>query len=251
MTKILIFDIENSPNISYTWGKYEQDVIDFKQEWFMLSFAYKWLGKKDTTHSYCLADFDKYKKDKTNDLDLVSILWSLLDKADIVIGHNSDRFDIRKANARFIAHGMNPPSPYKTIDTLKIAKKYFMLNSNKLSHLSEYLGLGSKVETGGFNLWLGCMAGDSKAWKKMVKYNKQDVVLTEKVYKKLLPWITNHPNINILDERTGACPNCASKKIQKRGWSITLLSKRQRFHCQSCGRWSAGKIEKIEGMEVR
>ena len=250
MTKILTFDIENSPNLAYVWGKYEQNVLDYEQEWRMLSFAYKWLGEK-TTHALSLPDFETYKRDKADDYELVLELWYLLDEADIVIGHNSDRFDIRKTNARFIAHGFKPPAPYKTIDTLKIARKHLMLNSNKLSHLSEYLGIGSKLETGGFGLWLGCMNGNMKAWKKMVSYNKQDVILTEAVYKKLLPWITNHPNVNVFDEKLGACPNCASKKIQKRGWNFTQLSKRQRYQCMSCGRWSSGKIERIEGMEIK
>lgn len=32
MQKILLFDIETSPNLSYTWEKYQQDVIAFEKE---------------------------------------------------------------------------------------------------------------------------------------------------------------------------------------------------------------------------
>ena len=38
--KILFYDLETSPNVSYTWGKWEQNVIAFKKEWELLSFAY-------------------------------------------------------------------------------------------------------------------------------------------------------------------------------------------------------------------
>ena len=44
--KILLFDIETFANTGYTWGLYEQNVIQFKREGYMLSFAYKWLGDK-------------------------------------------------------------------------------------------------------------------------------------------------------------------------------------------------------------
>ena len=244
-TKVLFLDIENSPNLGFTWGKWETDVIAFEKEWYMLSFAYKWLGEKSVS-AYSLPDFKGYAKDKTNDLVLLGELWKLLDVADVIIGHNVDRFDLRKTNARFLAHGFGVPSPYKTVDTLKVAKKYFFLNSNKLDHVCKYLGIGSKVETGGFGLWLACMSGDKNAWAKMVRYNKNDVVLTEKLYEKLKPWIFSHPNVNALTGVQDACPKCGVKKLQRRGFSISGGNKRQRLQCVSCGGWSQGKLEKHE-----
>jgi DNA polymerase elongation subunit (family B) len=243
-TKILYLDIENSPNLSYTWGKYDQDVIDFKQEWYIMSFAYKWDGEK--VRVAALPDYKAYKKDRTDDAELVEDLWHLLDEADVVIGHNVDRFDLRKINTRFLAHGLTLPSSYKTVDTLKVARKMFLMNSNKLDHLAKYLGLGEKVHTGGFSLWLECMGGDMKAWAKMKLYNQHDVTLTEKVYKKLLPFITNHPNTNLYNGTTHNCPSCGSSKVQKRGHSVTRVGKRDRFQCQSCGSWSQGEIIKTE-----
>lgn len=247
MTKILFIDIENSPNISYTWGKYDQDVVGFKKEWYMLSFAYKWSGGRTRAHS--LPDFDTYTEDKADDFPLLRILWELLDEADIIVGHNLDRFDLRKINARFLFHGFSPPSPYQTVDTYKLAKRYFFLNSNKLNDISEYLGIGKKVETGGFQLWLDCMAGESKAWKRMVKYNKHDVDLTEKVYNVLKTWSTSHPNVNVLTGTLDACPICGKKKLQRRGYSITRVGRKQRYQCMECAGWSTGKPEKV--LEIR
>lgn len=241
--KVLFLDVENSPNLSYTWGKYEQDVIAFEREWNMLSFAYKWQGTKKVK-AFSLPDFKLYKKDLTNDKALLVQLWSLLDEADVVIGHNIDRFDIRKINARFLRHGINPPAPYKTVDTLKLSRKYFSLNSNKLNDVSKYLGIGKKVETGGFSLWLRCMSGDIKAWNTMVKYNKQDVLLLEEVYTHLKSWHTGHPNANLYNETTHKCPVCAGN-TQKRGFLFTRVGKYQRHQCTSCGAWSKGiKVNK-------
>ena len=115
--KILLLDIENSPNLAYVWGKYQQDVVQFEREWFILSYAYKWLN--DTkVQAKALPDYKKvFKKDSTNDEELLKDLWKILNEADIIIAHNGDEFDIKKINARFVFHGLTPPAPYKTIDT--------------------------------------------------------------------------------------------------------------------------------------
>lgn len=240
--KTLLFDIETRPNLGYTWEKYETNVLAFEKQWSMISFSYKWLGDPKT-YVYALPDFPLYSKDTESDKELVKKLWELLDEADIVVAHNGNKFDIKKANSRFIVHGMNPPSPYKTVDTLLLARKYFGFNSNRLNDLGTTLGLGSKTETGGFKLWIGCMSGDSRSWSKMKRYNKNDVILLEKVYLKLRPWQVNHPNVGILHDGE-TCHACGSTKIQKRGYNYTKQNKYQRYVCTDCGSWSQGKLEK-------
>lgn len=243
--KVLIFDIETAPNLAYVWGKYEQDVVAFEHERYMISFAYKWLGQK-TISAYSLPMFTGYKKDPESDKALVTKLHELFSQADVIIAHNGDNFDIKMANASFIRNGLTPPSPYKTIDTLKVARNNFKFNSNKLNDIGTLLDIGEKVETGGFKLWLGCLRGDKASWSKMVKYNKQDVVLLEKVYFKLRPWMKNHPNLNLDDGKEKACPACKSTKLHKRGWFYTSISRRQRYQCTECGKWSVGKIDKTD-----
>lgn len=205
----------------------------------MLSFSAKWLDEK-TTHVYGLPDFSLYKKDKTNDRELVKKLWQMFEEADVVIAHNGDEFDIKKANARFAFHKLQPPAPYMKIDTKKVAKRYFKFESNKLDDLGQHLGVGRKGETGGFELWLGCIKGDEKSWKKMKEYNKQDVILLEKIYLELRPWMTNHPNVNVFDDSATSCPICSSHKLQRRGFSASRTGKRQRLQCTDCGGWSSG-----------
>lgn len=223
--KVLLYDLETAPNLAYVWGKYEQDVIAYEQEGYMLSWSAKWLDGKQITKG--LDDY-KCKDDK----ELVRELYKLISEADIVIAHNGDRFDIRKMNTRFIFHGLQPPEPYKTVDTLKIARRYFAFNSNKLDDLGQFLNLGRKVKHPGFQLWLGCMNGDKKSWQLMKKYNKQDVLLLERVYLKLLPWITNHPNFK---DGELDCPNCNSTSYQRKGIDFFKGVKSQRYKCSDCG----------------
>ena len=246
MTKILYYDIETAPNLAYVWGQYQQDVIEHQREWYMLCVSYKWEGQKRT--KVCsLIDFpETYAKDFENDVHVVSKLWELIDEADIVIAHNGDKFDMRKANARFVKHGLGPPSPVASVDTLKVARKYFMFNSNRLNHVGKHLGLGEKVQTGGFQLWAGCMRGDMKSWKRMIKYARQDVDLLREVYLKLRPWMTNHPNNNMYKKEDG-CPTCGGTHMQRRGYKVTKTMRYVQMQCQTCGAYSRKRIaEKTE-----
>jgi predicted RNA-binding Zn-ribbon protein involved in translation (DUF1610 family) len=235
--KIVFIDLENSPSLGWTWGpKWETSIIEFQQDWHLLSFAYKWVGEK-TVHVKGLCDYPGFEKNKTDDKRLVADLWKIFDEADVVIAHNADRFDIKKANTRFVTHGFPPPSPYRTVDTLKVARKYFRFDSNKLDDLGQYLGVGRKLKHIGFALWLQCMEGDKKSWAVMKKYNQKDISLLESVYYLLRAWATNHPNIN---QGGFACPTCGSVEIQKRGWTYTPLRQKRRFQCQSCAAWFSG-----------
>lgn len=226
--KVLFYDIETCPNLAYVWGMYEQNVIAFKEEWSLLSFAYKWQGDR---HVSCLSRRDF--KDKT-DKSLLKALWTILDEADIVVAHNGDQFDNKKANARFIAAGFGPVTPYKSIDTKKVAKAHFNFNSNSLDNLGKTLKLGEKKKNEGFGLWLGCMANKAKSWTTMIKYNKQDVVLLERIYNKMLPWINNHPNVAQLQKKPDGCPKCGSRRLFNKGLVHFKVSSYRRFICKDC-----------------
>lgn len=241
--KILFLDIETAPSLGWVWGKWEQNVIDFKRDWYILSYAYKWSTDKKVT-TVGLIDFPAvFKADIENDRALVGDLWALLNEADIVVAHNGDAFDLAKINSRFLIHDLIPPSPYKTVDTLKIARKVFAFDSNKLDDLGHYLKIGRKLPHTGFHLWKGCMIGDPISWAKMKKYNGHDVELLVKLYYLLRKWAPSHPNVN--QGKLEACPKCGSSKVQRRGFSFTLLRKKQRFQCQNCFGWFEGSAKKV------
>ena len=227
---ILLFDIETRPILGYVWGLYEQDVIAVKEHTSIMCFAYKWVGEKIQVKG--LIDC----KNKKSDKELIEDLWELFDKADIIIAQNGDNFDIKKVNTRFAFYKFSPPSPYKTIDTLKQARKHFGFESNKLDDLGEFLGLGRKVKHEGFEMWIGCIAGKRKWWDKMKQYNLQDVKLLERVYLRLRPYIKNTPNLSVF---LGiVCPKCGSKDLNSRGFNYTQTGKYRRFYCKKCHGWN-------------
>ena len=135
ITRILIFDLENSPSLGWFYdSRKENNIVAIQEEWFLLSFAYRWLDE-NKTHVYALPDFKRYKKDKKDDEQLVHKLHEVLSQADMLIAHNLDNFDLKKANARFLIHGLDPIPYNKNLDTLKVARRNFKFNSNSNSRL--------------------------------------------------------------------------------------------------------------------
>lgn len=243
--RIAFYDLENAPSLGWYYDRYKEgNIVADEQDWFLLSFAWQWADEKKV-HCKALCDYPGYAKNKTDDGPLVKDLHKLFDEADILIAHNGDRFDRRKSNSRFLGCGLPPPSPYKTIDTLKIARRQFMQTSNKLGELGDFLGLGSKIPTTGWSLWRRCIDGDPKAWSLMKQYNRRDVALLRQVYDKLRAWHPNPPNMRAF---TGlqCCPvpTCGSFNIQKRGTDFSKTRHYQRLRCQDCGKWFPGALVK-------
>ena len=246
--KILFFDIETAPSKGWFWQMWETNIIEVETPGYMLSFAAKWQGDKRVM-VYGLPDFPGYKKGSACDKRLVMMLAELFSEADIVVAHNGDRFDITTTNTRLVVNGLLPMAPAKSVDTLKVARQKFKFLSNKLDDLGNFLGVGRKLPHTGKDLWFKCMGGDMKAWKLMKDYNVQDILLLESVYERLRPWMTNHPNMNLLIRKTHACPNCGSNRTQSRGVGITRTGSYQRYQCRSCGAWSRGVTIKVDASE--
>lgn len=239
-SKILILDIETSPIMASVWGLYDQNVglEQIQADWHLLSFGAKWINSKEVIY------MDQSKaKDVEDDTPLLVKLHQLLNEADIVIGHNFRRFDQKKINARLIMQGFGPPSPYKIIDTLEIAKRHFAFSSNKLAFLSQHLCKFKKLEHAkfaGFKLWRQCLAGNKAAWKEMRLYNIRDIFSCEELYIKLRSWDSRHPAIGLYMTKDSVCPKCGSSKVEKRGFSYTAVGKFQRVQCHGCMGWSRG-----------
>lgn len=228
--KVLILDIETTAQEGYFYGKkWETNIIEIFEQSRILSFSAKWLNSKQVTFGW--PDYKGYKKGVKDDKSIVHHLWEIIDYADVVVGQNIKAFDLKTINARFAFHKLPPPSPYKVIDTLTETKKAFRLPSNKLDDIGAYFDMGRKTEHEGFPLWLKCVEGDMKAWKKMKKYNAQDVLLTEKQYLLLLPWM----KVNTFAGQT--CPKCGSANLHSRGFYFTRTARYRKMNCLDCMSW--------------
>ena len=169
-------------------------------------------------------------------------MHKLMDEADVLVHYNGQKFDCRHLNAEFFDLKMDPPSPYKHLDLLKTTRQQFYYPSNKLDYVSQRHGIGHKIRHSGMQLWVDCMAGDDAAWQKMKRYNIQDVKLTEKYYKLILPWIKTHPNWGLyLAGDRPTCRNCGSTKVIRKGVEYTNTMTYKRYKCKDCGTHIRGR----------
>ncbi len=240
LPKILLIDLESSAALVGAFQRWDVNVSQAQvfQEVMLLGFAAKWLGEDEIIEVYPTR-FSNWETDEEQQ-QMLEKAWRLFDQADFVIAHNGIKFDIPMFNAQFIRHGFGKPSPYKPIDTLRIARRNFKFPSNSLDNLGEYLNLGRKVKHSGFALWRGCMLGETASFREMIEYNVGDITLLESVYMALRAWDSQHPNVSFHYEDDGQlrCGVCGDTDLQDTGKkAYTAASEFSLYKCGGCGAW--------------
>lgn len=237
--RILVMDIETSPFTAYSYNRWQVNISDVMRRddnIMILSFAYKWLGE----------DKVYYEENRKHcDKNILKKLSTVLNTADIVIGHNMGRFDTPMVNTRLVMNDLPPCSPYRIIDTLKIAKKHYRFERNTLDWVARSLKCSRKLEHKNFpgmSIWIEMLQGNDEAWIENKAYNKMDVIVTEEVYEKMKPFAKPHPSIVVgTGGRKKCCVTCSSDDIVKDGFSYTNVSKFQQYRCNKCGSYSRGR----------
>lgn len=238
LPNVLLIDIETSPLLSYIWKVWNENAgqNQIVEHSHIMCFAAKWLGEEEIIYQETRTDDDSA---------ITKTMIALLDKADFVVAHNADRFDIPRIKTAAITNGFNPPSPFKVIDTLKIARKHFKFERNTLEHIADILGCTPKkkhAKFAGFELWRECLAGNDEAWQEMMEYNIQDVHTLEEVYLRLRPYHSEHPNVGAkVEHEHPVCSKCGSVNLFQKGYTHTDVSKFPLFQCKDCGGYSRGR----------
>lgn len=231
--KILFYDIETSLAKSYHFGQWKQNlnVKSQIQEGHLLSHAWAW-GDGKVVGSILTRD-EMLSHDPER---LVLEAWSLLDNADIVVAHYGKKFDIPKLNGYFLKYGLNPPSPYKVIDTKEISSKKFLLPFNSLEYLAKALGVQQKIDNSGLQLWIDCDLGKQEALDEMLAYNLGDVEALRDVYNRLITWDNNGVNMALYSDHGMLCPHCSSDKITPIDgkFAYTVARKYALYRCSGC-----------------
>lgn len=243
--RVLIVDIETWPILARVWGTRDQNVAlnQIKTDWSILSWSAKWRGEKKIFY------YDTGKqRDLRDDKKILKPLWDLLNQADIVVGQNSDRFDVPRIFSRFLFHKIKNRRLPEFIkqDTYKMAKK-FHLTSYKLEYMAKYFGLKHhKMVTRKFvgqELWNGCEDRNPKAWAEMRKYNPQDILATEELFEVLLPH-DKKVNYSVFDPNNERC-SCGSFALIKYGIKPRNGGLYQKYICQNCGKPHYGKDNQL------
>jgi hypothetical protein len=178
--KVLIYDLETSPNIGWFWrAGYKQNIQpnQIVKERAIICVSYKWQGEDEV---YNLT-WDKNQCDKF----LIEQFVEVLNEADLIVAHNGDNFDLKWLKTRALFHRIPMLPNYKQFDTLKLAKAKLYLNSNRLDYISKFLGFEGKIQTTP-DLWNKVvMLNDRNAMKDMLDYCDEDVRQLENVYNEL------------------------------------------------------------------
>lgn len=244
-TGICFVDAETSYLLTTVFGLKQLGYISHEniiEDWSIYCIALKFI---DNPKIY---SFSVDPTDLKNDYDVVNSVREVLSETKLLIGHNLDKFDLKKFNTRLIYHKL-PPIDHKilTLDTLKAARKHFAFTSNRLDYLGEFLGIGKKMQHREGNPWAKLIRGIDvdTTLKHMVDYCKRDVSpLLEEVYKRIRPYI-DHPDLTVRQrDEEYSCTHCGSLEVQKRGTRITKAGKLYtRYQCQACGGWGSEKIQ--------
>jgi len=228
--RILTFDIETIPALVWQFSPRDQWTAPEKveEEGYLASFAAKWYDQKQTEF------YSTFEHGKDA---VLENLWRLLDQADIVVGYNSDRFDIKRVRTELLRAGFGPFSPPKSVDLIKTIRSQFDFPYKRLDYVAQALGCGGKATHQGFTLWRDCAHNDPKAWKTMERYNRRDVVITERVYDRIRGYIPNHPNLGLFQgSETRVCPNCGNSEFRDAGTNRTAQTNYAQYQCRKCGK---------------
>ena len=233
--KRLFFDIETSPNIGFFWSagyKLNVPYDNIIKERAIICICYKWEGE-DRVYSL------QWDKDQ-NDKELLEKFILVANEAYELVGHNGDRFDLPWIRTRCLFHGIPCFPNYTTIDTLKQARSKFRFNSNRLDYIAQYLGVGEKSETGGFDLWKDIVLNNSQtAMKTMVGYCKNDVIILEKVFQHLKNYAPHKSHFGVLEtgEKT-SCPECGSEDLRHSQTRYSAAgTPRVQVQCNDCHKY--------------
>jgi len=232
-TKRLFFDIETSPNVCFSWRtgyKINLNPENIIHERAIICICYKWEGKKKV-HSI--------EWDRGDDRRLINRFSPIADKADEIVAHNGDKFDIKWFNGRNLMHGLPSLPDYKTFDTLLWSRRLFNFNSHSLDYLAQIL-LGSRKIKTDYDLWKRiCLDNCPKAMHEMVTYCKRDVALLEGVYNKIIPYCKTKTHTGVLGgKERWTCPICGSESVSKSKSRVTTMGMKQhQMLCKDCHKY--------------
>ncbi|MEC4833769.1 ribonuclease H-like domain-containing protein [Mycobacteroides chelonae] len=147
--RILTVDIETQRAIVETfslWSNFTHIDRVIKPS-RILCFAAQWRGDERVLFHMAWDDADADAYDR-----MINAAWKLLDEADVVVTYNGDRFDLQWFNAEFERLRLGPPSPYKSLDLVKVTKKQF-----KQGLLSMKLDWSARIFWGIVRLLMGAL----------------------------------------------------------------------------------------------
>lgn len=241
--RIICFDLETAPDWSeaiHVWpqlSNYPGQTLKGQVQ-SILCFGWKVFGSEEV-ETKCAWEWPAWRNDVNDDRALVSYAREILSSADAIITQNGRKFDLPVLQTRLLKWGMEPLDPkILHIDTKTASKGKLSFISNSLNNLGRFLLDEMKMDHEGWSLWVRVLNRDPEAQEIMQAYCTQDVLLLEKLYRKLRPYLTQIPNHNLFSPlKEKSCPRCGSSRLRSEGKRHTQTRSYRRYICQDCRSW--------------
>ena len=167
-------------------------------------------------------------------------VWDVFNDADLIIGHHADRFDARHLMGGWAEMGLPAPSPYKVIDTLKIARGTFAYESNTLDALNKRLGIDAKTDKYDVKIARAAVNGDKEAQEALSAYNRGDIIASEALFDRLRPFAKGIPHLGMWTDDELACPSCGHTMTATGKTVHANVQRYEHLHCPNCGAHARG-----------
>ena len=162
--------------------------------------------------------------------------WQMFDEADWVVTFNGRRADCKWLQSDWAVMGLPRPTPWRDIDLFLVARREFAFESKSLRHLCERLSLPNKDGHYDAEEAKAAVAGDIKARKALMRYNKQDTIITEAVLDRLRPWLTGINWGLFTGHGSRVCPHCGSALLDRQnGTHAAVTGRYETWRCRACG----------------
>ena len=205
-------DVKEWPRtICAAWKWYDQENVEFAAEWQV-------------------GGYDGFMR----------AVWEVFDRADLIIGHNADRFDARHLMGGWAEMGLPAPSPYKVVDTLKIARGTFAYESNTLDALNKRLGIDAKTDKYNAQIAKDAVNGDIPSQRILEEYNRGDIVASEALFDRLRPYARNIPHLGMWTDDALACPSCGHTMTATGKTVHANVQRYEHLTCPNCGSHARG-----------
>ena len=194
--------------------------------------AWKWYDSEDVEFAaeWQVGGYDGFMR----------AVWDVFDQADLIIGHNADRFDARHLMGGWAEMGLPAPSPYKVIDTLKIARGTFAYESNTLDALNKRLGIDAKTDKYDARIARAAVNGDKEAQETLSAYNRGDIIASEALFDRLRPFAKGIPHLGMWTDDALACPSCGHTMTATGKTVHANVQRYEHLACPNCGSHARG-----------
>lgn len=133
----------------------------------------------------------RWKTKRSDDSRTVAAVTKELEKYDIWVAHNGQRFDVPYLRTRLMAWGLPPLPLRKLIDPVLLARNKLRLSYNSLAQVANHLGCNSKTQVSPHHWIKASMDGDSGSMDYIVNHCKRDVLVLEQVVNALKNYSTS------------------------------------------------------------